>query len=111
MDTQKCPIGYERLNTVLDDAMHRAAFGKGHVRHATNYPFEEQFVVPMLRELGIEPALYQIVKKAKEVPRVLGLQSKVVELLDVIVYAAAAVIVLEEVIHDGKRKKTPPSEM
>jgi len=82
---------YKSLMRVLDQAFSRASEGKGKIRHATDEPFEHQQLCRDLKALGISPALYQIRKKALEASR-LPYQQTRNELLDIIVYAAAAII-------------------
>ena len=90
---------YTSLEDILTMARNRAAVGKGRLRHATGEPFEQQPICTELRKMGLEPAIYQIRKKSLECLRFKGLKGRerrTNELLDVIVYAAAAVIVNEE---------------
>ena len=85
---------YQSLVGTLQLAFDRASTGKGYERHAEDKPFEEQDIVSELEVFGIAPALFQIRKKAKETIR-LKKQSAKNELLDIIVYAAAAHLYLE----------------
>lgn len=87
--------GYEDLAETLQLAYHRAASTKGKERHANNNPFVKQEICEDLRIFGIAPALFQARKKIKESAR-LADQASVNELLDAIVYLAAAVIVKSE---------------
>lgn len=85
--------GYEDLAQILQMAYFRAAKTKGIERHArTGQTFREQEICADLREFGITPALFQARKKIKESARLHELAA-VNELLDAIVYLAAAVIV------------------
>lgn len=90
---------YKALNDILAMAHNRASAGKGQQRHGSNEPFEQQPICTELRKMGLEPAIYQIRKKALELLRFKGKKGKerrTNELLDIIVYAAAAVIINEE---------------
>lgn len=90
---------YKALEDVLMMARNRASAGKGRERHATGEPFERQPICQELRHMGLEPAIYQVRKKALELLRFKGKRARdrrTAELLDIIVYAAAAVIVNEE---------------
>ncbi len=87
--------GYESLASVLDQALERAQGGKGKERHANGDPFEEQPIVAINDMIGsTHGCLYQVIKKARESVR-LKPGAAVLELLDVINYAAAAVIILQ----------------
>lgn len=86
---------YLALQQVLDAAYERASRGKGRERHATDNKFEDQPICTELRQLGISPAIFQIRKKALESTRMDPTRA-INELLDVIVYAAASVIILSE---------------
>lgn len=81
----------------MDAAMHRALKGKGRERHNPhNLRFEDQPIMAIQRAVGIGYPLGQIMKKAQEVTALESNQQKVEELLDIIVYAAATVMWLEE---------------
>lgn len=103
--------GYNKLQDIFQLALLRAAIGKGRIRHADeNQPFEKQQICEDLRGTDKSAAIFQIRKKAKEVLRLPRKLDKVNELLDICVYAAAAVIVLEEEISNpykrNRREKT-----
>ena len=89
--------GYEPLASVLQSAYFRAAKGKGLERHAKQgEDFLSQDICNELRIFeSVSPALFQARKKIKE-SRLLDKDAAVKELLDAIVYCAAAVTVLEE---------------
>lgn len=87
---------YAELKEVLDAAFERASRGKGAERHADNRPFIKQDICTEQEFLGQGPIIFQIRKKAKETLRLKSNQAKINEYLDVIVYAAAAVIMLQE---------------
>ena len=99
--------GYNELQDIFQLALRRAAVGKGAIRHAEeNQPFERQQICDDLRGTDKSAAIFQIRKKAREVIRLSRRQDKVNELLDVCVYAAAAVLVLiEEQQELDNRKK------
>jgi hypothetical protein len=86
---------YAPLAKVLTLAYERASQGKGKARHATEDNFINQPVCTELRKLGVAPALFQIRKKALEVARLTPDKAQD-ELLDIIVYAAAAWIFLHD---------------
>lgn len=84
---------YDILSQVLKNAYFRASKGKGKVRHANGKPFLEQPIFTITEALGArpDPLLFQAVKKIYESQR-LDPEASVNELLDAIVYVAAAVI-------------------
>lgn len=84
---------YKALRLVMDAAYERAALGKGKERHATSNAFEDQPIITEGKHFGIRPHLYQIRKKSLEVAR-MDVDAAKRELLDVIVYAAAAYLIL-----------------
>ena len=86
---------YLKLQEILDKAYSRAAYGKGKERHARSLPFEQQYICKGMRVFGAGGGLFQIGKKAEEC-MVLSKPAAMNELLDIMVYAAAAYIILEE---------------
>ena len=92
---EKALEDYEALSEVLNLAYERCAHGKGRVRHGDNKSFTQQEICTELRIFGLTPAIVQIRKKAKECLR-LPPEAGLNELLDVIVYACGAYIVLKE---------------
>ena len=83
-------INYGSLRRVLDMAYNRAAHGKGKERHADDQPFEQQPIIKICENLGSEDgALFQAVKKIYEAKK-LDFAAGQNELLDAIVYIAAA---------------------
>ncbi len=97
------PAGYYALGMVLQQAVDRTAVGKGtrHQDHA-DQPFVEQDIctLPHGFRLG------QLIKKTKEVLHLPKRVHQRDELLDVIVYAAAEIIVLErEMAEEAKRRE------
>jgi hypothetical protein len=86
---------YLELHRTLIEAYKRASEGKGRERHATDNNFLDQPIITEGKHFGISPHLYQIRKKALEVLR-MEKDAAQRELLDIIVYAAAAYLVLKE---------------
>ena len=89
------PNPYQSLINVLDQAYNRASAGKGRERHATSEPFYEQSIVTEGKHFFIVGNLQQIRKKAVECLR-LDMNAARNELLDIIVYAAASVIIIDK---------------
>lgn len=93
------PYLYASLYSVLKDALHQAAAGKGKERHANDDPFERQSICEITRKHGLAFATGQAAKKLEESHRLLqlrGAEAAINEILGAINYAAAAVIVLRE---------------
>lgn len=92
--------GYDSLRAVLARAVEQAAGGKGAERHANGQPFDRQPICEGGRRFGPTCLVYQAWKKAHEVPALLKMDNPkeraVRELLGMINYAAAAIIVIEE---------------
>lgn len=91
--------GYEPLFGVLADAYAQSAFGKGKERHGGGKPFDRQPIMELGRMLGPDGQLFQVMKKAQEAGSMArrGEPGRAEhELLGVIVYAAAAVLLLRE---------------
>jgi hypothetical protein len=89
---------YDTLFEAFYDAFLRCSKGKGKERHAQEAtPFEEQ---PIINNTFTEDApLFQVYKKALEVPKIKakhGVDSAMNEVLDIMVYAAAAYYKLKE---------------
>lgn len=87
------------LRAVLDLAYEQSATGKGKERHANGKPFLRQPILEIARMVGVGGHTYQICKKAQEATSMANrgeLSRAKAELLDVIVYAAAAHILLSE---------------
>lgn len=89
---------YTSLYKALMAAYRRAAQGKGKERHANGEPFELQPICAEARLMGPATLAYQIRKKTLEAAmhRVVAGQPTINEYLDVIVHAAALVIVEAE---------------
>lgn len=90
---------YDSLKQVLMKAFAQSAAGKGKERHANDKPFDHQPIMEIGRMVGPGFPIGQVMKKGQEAFGMATRQenaSAVHELLGVIVYAAAAVILLEE---------------
>lgn len=86
---------YSKLKEVLNRAFNRAAFGKGKERHSSGETFDRQPIILLNKMLGTNHgALFQALKKILESGR-LPQDRAVNELLDVIVYVAASIIITE----------------
>jgi hypothetical protein len=95
--TQK-EIQYQTLSAVLKRAFERASEGKGHKQHGSPEPFEQQRIIAdclAMNDTKGHALTAQIMKKAQEAHRGRGRVGATNELLDVIVYAAARIILLE----------------
>jgi len=98
---------YEDLLSVLLEAYERASIGKGHQRHSGGEPFRNQWILRGSRMFGSGSLNYQIGKKNEEMMRLETTDAKVKELLDIMVYAAAEIILLREQQHkDAKENHT-----
>lgn len=98
------PDKYEPLRRVLDAAYEQAASGKGSARHANGRPFLQQPILENTRQVGLAGPVFQVMKKAQEA---VGMAARgetaaaKAELYGAIVYAAAAVLFLEETENDA----------
>lgn len=95
--------GYEHLARILGLAFDRSSKGKGKERHANGLPFHEQPILHIARGFpfiaGLGGHAYQIEKKTQEAVKMAAtgnLDGAINELLDVAVYASAAVKLIEE---------------
>ena len=92
--------GYDSLRAVYAMALEQAQGGKGKERHANGQPFDQQPICQGGRRFGPGCLIYQAWKKAHETPVLLqmdnGKERAIRELLGVINYAAAAVLVIKE---------------
>jgi hypothetical protein len=92
--------GYDSLRAILAQAVEQASGGKGTERHSNGQPFDQQPICQGGRRFGIAGLVYQCWKKSHEVPVLLAMDDgkarAVRELLGVINYAAAAILVLQE---------------
>jgi hypothetical protein len=86
---------YKVLYDTLMLAYDRAAFGKGKERHGEGKPFLNQYICRAGKRFGISALQYQISKKNEEILNLNTNEQKIGELLDIIVYAAAAIMILE----------------
>lgn len=86
---------YSRLRRVLNTAILRCT-GYGEKQHGSGEPFEKQWIVNGQIEFGYGAGLYQIVKKAREIPKISDEDEIDDWLYDIIVYAAATLIAREE---------------
>ena len=92
--------GYDSLRAIYAMALEQAQGGKGKERHANGLPFDQQPICQGGRRFGAGCLIYQAWKKAHETPVLMtmdnGTERAIRELLGVINYAAAAIIVLQE---------------
>lgn len=91
--------GYEPLRRVLETAYNQSARGKGRERHANEKPFMDQPIMSIARMVGVGGHTYQISKKAQEASTMVARGQHAAakaELLGVIIYAAAAYLLVEE---------------
>lgn len=95
---------HAKLAKVLFDAFNRSANGKGQERHGRGLKFEDQPICSIPRMLANNGGLdYQIVKKLDESNR-MDYERARKETLDIIVYAAAKIVMLDEA-----NAKQPPN--
>jgi hypothetical protein len=87
---------YFSLYNVLMQALSQAQDGKGKERHANDLPFEQQIICLATREEGHGFTRGQIRKKIEEVKRLSTVEAQINEMLSIIVYAAADIIVMQE---------------
>ena len=92
--------GYATLAGILQSAHDQAAHGKGRDRHADNKPFLDQPIMEIARMLtGIDGHMFQTMKKSQEAARMVRrgqYDAAVHELLGIINYASAAVLLIRE---------------
>ena len=89
-------LKYQKLVEIYEMAYKRAAEGKGHLRHYRGEPYTEQWICRGIRSFGLGGAQFQIGKKNEEINVLETKDQKINELLDIINYAAAGIIVLME---------------
>jgi hypothetical protein len=98
--TPQSDDGYDSLRGIYAMALEQAQGGKGKERHANGQPFDQQPICQGGRRFGPGCLIYQAWKKAHETPVLLtmdnGKERAIRELLGVMNYAAAAIIVLQE---------------
>lgn len=93
------PDGYLDLHRVLDMAFAQASQGKGKERHANGREFDRQPIMELARMHGLGYPTGQAAKKLQEAHTLLRLRGKeaaIQEILGAINYAAAAVLLIEE---------------
>lgn len=108
-ETALADLPYIKLRNVLDRAYEQSAYGKGKARHANDRPFDRQPILEIGRMVGPGFALGQVMKKAQEAGGMAGrssFEAAQAELLGVIVYAAAAHILLDELKAQAGTEKT-----
>ena len=87
---------YDSLTQILSEALNHASQGKGHVRHGSDEPFENQVSCEITQRLSKSPVAYplgQAVKKIYETT-VLDKNAQIHELLGAINFLAIAIICL-----------------
>ena len=90
--------GYENLGRILQGAYNQSAKGKGKHRHANNKPFEKQPIMAIGGMVGVGGHTYQVCKKAQEATSMVAREeydAAIAEMRGVIVYAAAAILLIE----------------
>lgn len=90
--------GYEDLARILQGAYDQSAKGKGKERHANDKPFNKQPIMEIGRMVGVGGHTYQICKKAQEAGGMVDrgkLEAAKAELRGAMVYAAAAILLIE----------------
>lgn len=93
--------GYEPLAGVLREAFGQSAEGKGKERHAGGKPFLQQPIMNIGRmgDIGMSGHAYQVAKKAQEATTMVRNArhgAARAELLGAIIYAAAAILTIDE---------------
>ena len=97
--------GYAPLARVLEDAFEQSASGKGNERHANGKAFLDQPIMEIARRHGIGFQLGQIDKKTDEANGMIKRgehDAAIREMLGVIVYAAASVLLINEMKERGE---------
>lgn len=93
------PAGYGVLASILDEAFHQAASGKGAERHANGKAFEDQPILTIARQEGAGFLMGQVLKKVDETRGMVERSDFVGarrECLGAIVYLAARIRLLDE---------------
>lgn len=91
--------GYEHLARILALAYDQSARGKGKERHGNGLAFDKQPIMEIARMSGLGGHIYQMMKKAQEAGtmHMNGYHDAAIkEFYGVMVYAAAAVKLIEE---------------
>lgn len=103
---------YQKLKVVLDAAYAQSAEGKGAKIHANGKDFERQPILEISRMVGPGFTLGQAMKKAQESAGRIArgeYDEAAQELLGVIVYAAAAVVLVGELQKAARGKPVDPA--
>lgn len=98
---------YSELKRVLEMAYKQAAEGKGKERHANGEKFEDQPIMTIAKGHGLGYQTGQAAKKLQEAHTLLKLRGKhaaIQEILGAINYAAAAVLLIEQMEDEGEKK-------
>lgn len=98
---------YSELKRVLEMAYSQAAEGKGKERHANGEKFEDQPIMTIAKGHGLGYQTGQAAKKLQEAHTLLKLRGKhaaIQEILGAINYAAAAVLLIEQMEDEGEKK-------
>lgn len=103
--SEKVNEGYESLHRILMLALDQAQNGKGMERHADGNRFENQPICVIGRRKGYGFTEGQVWKKILEVDNLPTVEAKIREMLSIIVYAAADVILLEEELAGNLKRR------
>ena len=98
---------YSELKRVLEMAYNQASEGKGKERHANGEKFEDQPIMTIAKGHGLGYQTGQAAKKLQEAHTLLKLRGKhaaIQEILGAINYAAAAVLLIEQMEDEGEKK-------
>lgn len=101
---------YSLLREVLERAYAQSESGKGKERHANDKAFERQPILEIGRMVGPGYEIGQAMKKGQEAFGMftrLDFDRAVNELLGTIVYAAGAIVLIEEISRDNAAKAKP----
>lgn len=97
---------YETLARILKMAYDQASAGKGKERHANGEKFEDQPIMTIAKGHGLGYQTGQAAKKLQEAHTLLKLRGKhaaIQEILGAINYAAAAVLLIEQMDEGGSK--------
>ena len=97
---------YSELGRILKMAYSQAAEGKGKERHANGEKFEDQPIMTIAKGHGLGYQTGQAAKKLQEAHTLLKLRGKhaaIQEILGAINYAAAAVLLIEQMDEGGSK--------
>ena len=106
-DKESTSDNYSELKRVLGMAYNQAAEGKGKERHANGEKFEDQPIMTIAKGHGLGYQTGQAAKKLQEAHTLLKLRGKhaaIQEILGAINYAAAAVLLIEQMEDEGEKK-------